>query len=138
MTPSARKDLSNLLEEGTVPEWLGEHRTEHVPPTENARDEQYGRWSVEAGKAASSNASITGSREVTMRSRPPALPARYCWPDLDSLGGFVCPSSLAVWVTMRCVSQYGSSARHRGATTIVSGQEGAKIDPLLPSWTFRW
>jgi len=39
---SARKHTSNLLEEGTRPERLGEHGTGHIPLTDNAGDEQDG------------------------------------------------------------------------------------------------
>ena len=45
-----RKQPSNLLEEGNRPERLGEDRTRHIPVCGNARDEQDGRWRLEAGK----------------------------------------------------------------------------------------
>jgi hypothetical protein len=63
--PSARKHASNLLEEDTRPEGLGEHRTGQVPHTDNAGDEQYGRWSLEAGKAVGEFQSVHhGQQEV--------------------------------------------------------------------------
>jgi hypothetical protein len=63
---SARKHVSNLPEEGTRPERLGEHRTGHFPLTDNAGDEQYGRWSLEVGEAVGKFQSIhQGQEEVS-------------------------------------------------------------------------
>ena len=45
-----RKQPSNLLEEGTRPERLGEDRTRYIPVCGNARNEQYSRGRLEAGK----------------------------------------------------------------------------------------
>src|SRR5688572_24789674 len=48
---NAWKHAGNLLQEGTRPERLGEHRTGHIPVSGNAGEEQYGRRRLEAGKA---------------------------------------------------------------------------------------
>jgi hypothetical protein len=46
----AGKHATNLLDEGSRPEWLGEHGTGDIPVSAEAGDKQYGRWRLEAGE----------------------------------------------------------------------------------------